>query len=129
MKEFIKIFGIIAFVVVIGFTTTSCTMDVPDENFIGTVGGIEFRVANLSDKPAVQTAFTAFLGADNGATNLANLGIMGFTANKVVITGVNSGSPHIIDFYNGSELRGKIGSGLGLVGFMVEGYMGGHVGM
>ena len=100
-----------------------------DENYIGTVGGIEFRVENIADRAAVLAAFNTFLGTDNGAASLADLAIFGVTANKVVITGVNAGVAHTIDFYDGSELRGKIGSGLNLVDFIAEGHLGGHVSM
>jgi len=94
-----------------------------DENYIGTVGGIEFRVENIADRAAILAAFNTFKGADNGAANLATLASMSINFTKVIITGINPSPGHIIESKVGGTLKGKIPQNdMDLVNFMVEGH-------
>ena len=98
--------GLIAVIAIFGFkscdNSTSPTNgpEVPDDNHIGFAGQganrIEFRVENVAHREAAETAFTAFLGDDNGATSLANLvewaNVNLVALNRVVVTGLVDGS-------------------------------------
>ena len=100
----------------------------PDPHYVGTVGEIEFRVENVTYHAAILAAFNEFLGNDNGATSLAALTSMGASFSRIVITGVRSETANYISFNNGSELRGKIGSGVDIMAFIMSGHFGGPVG-